>query len=99
MTFGDTEISAFFDMPGLNVGSGACLVCRTAPNEYYMLGYGVMPRFNSLDEEKPFIEYLSIEEGEFVDGEWKLNRLLNGDEEHIRINEPTILKIRTHLFN
>ncbi len=98
MTFDDTEISAFFDMPGINVGRGACLVARTAPDEYYMLGYGCLPRFESLDESRPYIEYLSIEEGEFVDGEWKMRRLLNGDEEHIRINEPTLLKIRTHLF-
>ena len=98
MAFDDTEISAMFAVPGIDTGAGALLAAKTAPDEYYLLGYAVMPFFRSLDPKKPYTEYLSIEEGEFIRGEWTLHRLLNGDEEYIRFDEPKILRIRTHRF-
>ncbi len=98
MKFGDMAVSGSF-MPGLSAGAGALLAAKTAPDEYYLLGYDTIPSFTSLDPEKPFTEYLSIEEGEFIDGEWVMHRLLNGDEEHIRFGAPTLLRIRIHRYS
>ena len=98
MRFGNTAIQAVFDALGVDTGAGALLAARTAEDTYYLLGYGVVPQFVSLDASKPYIEYLTIEEGEFAGGEWKTRRLLNGDEEHIRFTAPTLLRIRTHRF-
>ena len=98
MNFGDLAISAIFAVPGINTEAGALLAAKTARDEYYLLGYGVMPLLKSLDPEKPYVEYLSIEEGEFIDGKWVLHRLLNGDEEYVRFNEPTLLKVRIHCY-
>ena len=98
MRFGDIEISAAFGVPGMSVKQGACLVLETEDHEFFMLGYGCMPSIASLDKNHPFAEYLTIEEGEFINGEWTRMRILNGDEEHVRINEPTLLKFGVHLF-
>ncbi len=98
MDFGDLAITGVFGFPGRESFAGAILAARTAPDEYYLLGYGVRPVFRSLDPKKPYVEFLSIEEGEFINGSWVMHRLLNGDEEHIHFGAPTILKIRFHRF-
>ncbi len=98
MTFGDTEIRAIFDVSFVNTEAGALLAARTAEDEYYLLGYGVLPEFASLDPARPYTEYLTIEEGEFIHGRWVLHRLLNGDEQYIRFREPALLRIRIHRF-
>ena len=100
MTFGNVSISAAFGFGEMSMtGAGALLAAKTAEDEFYLLGYGCLPEFASLDPENPFIEFLSIEEGEFINGKWVMHRLLNGDEEHIHFGkEPSLLKIRTHLF-
>ena len=101
MKFGDFAVCASYEVPGipgLNTGAGALLAARTGPDEVYLLGYCVQPYFVSLDSEKPFTEYLSIEEGEFIDGEWVMHRLLNGDEEYIHFGAPGLLRIRIHRY-
>ena len=99
MEFGDVAISAVFEGPMIQKGGGALLAARVAPDTFYLLGLGCMPSFASLDPARPFFEYLTIEEGEFIDGTWTVSRLLNGDEEHVRFGEPTLLKVEIHLFD
>ena len=99
MTFGDVAISAVFESPVIRQGGGALLAARVAPDTFYLLGMGCMPAFTSLDPEKPFFEYITIEEGEFIDGQWTVSRLLNGDEEYVRFNKPSLLKVEIHIFD
>ncbi|MCR5005262.1 MAG: DUF5597 domain-containing protein [Clostridiales bacterium] len=99
MNFGDVAITGIFENPMMKSGAGALLAARVAPDTFYLLGTKCMPSFTSLDPEKPFFEYLTIEEGEFIDGTWTVSRLLNGDEEHVRFGEPTLLKVEIHLFD
>ncbi len=69
-------------------------------NEYfYILGYGSMSNFVSLDNKLPYLEYLSIEEGYFKDNEFKTTRILNGDEEFLLCLKPSILRVKLNLFN
>lgn len=99
MEFGDVAISAVFEGPMIQQGGGALLAARVAPDTFYLLGLGCMPGFASLDPTRPYFEYLTIEEGEFIDGVWTVSRLLNGDEEHVRFGAPTLLKVQIHLFD
>ena len=98
MRFGSVGISAVFSVPGQPAKPGACLVLEDEDHTFYLLGYQCMPRVQSLDPDHPYAEYLTIEEGEFIDGRWTPARILNGDEEFLRIGEPTILKFRVHLL-
>ena len=99
MTFGDVAITGVFEIPGIDRGAGALLAAKVAPDTFYLLGYGCMPNFRSLDPERPYFEYLTIEEGEFIDGQWVISRVLNGDEEYVRIGDPTLLKVQIHLYD
>lgn len=100
MYFENVSISASFEIGGKSItGAGALLAAEAAQDEFYLMGYGVLPEIRSMDPKKPYCEFLSIEEGEFVDGKWVMRRLLNGDEEHIRFSGiPTVLRIRIHRF-
>ena len=98
MAFGSLRLAVRFGARGAEDAPGACLAVRTGENEFYLLGCNCMPRFYSLDPEKPYVEYLTIEEGEFREGRWALRRVLNGDEEILRLGEPTLIKVRVHPF-
>jgi len=99
MTFGDIRLRVQFGLPGGAEGlPSACLAARTGPREFCLLGVNCMPRFASLDPEKPYLEYLTIEEGEFAEGAWKLRRVLNGDDEYLRLREPTVLRLTVHPY-
>ena len=98
MRFGSVAISAAFAVPGQPAAPGACLALETEEHDFYLLGYRCMPGIRSLDPGHPYAEFLTIEEGEFMDGRWTPSGILNGDEEHLRIDQPTLLKFRVHLL-
>ncbi len=67
--------------------------------EAYILASGASLSFASDVEDLPFAEVLSLEEGEVLHGQWKRGRRLNGDElQVLSCDEPTLLKVRIHLF-
>ncbi len=63
--------------PGI---TGYGMVIQTGVDEFIIAGNGFNLDFQSADENKPYVEMLIKEEGEFVDGKWVGNRVLNGDE-------------------
>jgi hypothetical protein len=64
--------------PGYMEGYG--FILQLAEDEYIISGNGMTLRAASNIEGKPNLSYLSIEEGEFIDGQWIQTRVLSGDE-------------------
>ena len=61
--------------------SGRVLVAQTAPDEFLILGCNANVVFSpKLGDPALHVSYLSVEEGEYRDGKWCRERLLNGDE-------------------
>lgn len=74
------------NLPGLDAGqwlSGGIIISE-GPDEYLIAGTGLIitfaPRGPNAEIERAGIE--SIQEGRFIDGQWKLSRWLSGDESH-----------------
>ena len=75
------------------------LVNRLSEDEFLFIGYQVMINIESINKEKPYIQNISIEEGEYIDGKWKALRVLNGDEEMMTmISKPAMLKIKVNCY-
>ncbi len=75
------------------------LIERLSKDEFLFLGYHTSLSFASLDKDRPYMQNLNIEEGEYVDGNWETLRVLNGDEEMmLMMNKPSMLKIKVNCF-
>ena len=70
----DYNVNKPFNYPGFG------LAIQTSENEFIIAGNGCNIRFKSLNKEKPNISVIWVEEGQFVDGEWKTKRVIGGDE-------------------
>jgi hypothetical protein len=55
-------------------------------------------RFASAGNER--MEFLSVEEGAYVDGAWTAKRRWNGDQLEFGLNftDPVMLRVRLHTF-
>jgi len=61
--------------------SGRALVAEVAPDEFIVMGFDARVDFRTSRSSKfQNAQFLRVEEGTFVNGEWKASRLLNGDE-------------------
>jgi beta-galactosidase GanA len=58
------------------------LVIATGPDEFLFGGTGITATFSDRSGSKMQVGLESVEEGYFVDGQWKHVRWLNGDETH-----------------
>jgi hypothetical protein len=67
--------------PGTGDAHGAALVAQLAPNQFLITGIDASVVFHAAGK-KPWMrsEILTAEEGRYEDGQWKTDRLLNGDE-------------------
>ncbi len=75
---------------------GACAGLAEGPDTALVLAANCTLTVESADGERPNIDYLSVEEGEFVDGEWVRSCRLNGDEvAFLSPEHPTLLRVRT----
>ncbi len=71
------------------------MILELAENDFLLAGAGYSVRFVPKPETPPHFEYLSIEEGTFVQGRWVRRRRLNGDELHpVLPAEPALLRVR-----
>lgn len=99
MMFGDFGVMASFENPMQARTNGYCLVVQTAENECYILANACSMNFLSGNQEKPNIDMLLFEEGEFAEGLWKRGRRLNGDEAaFISFDEPTLLHAKFFVY-
>jgi len=60
---------------------GGALVVAVAPDEFYVVGTGVVLTVEPTAKGKR-AGYLSVDEGEFKDGKWMPGRRMNGDQDH-----------------
>lgn len=78
--------------------SGRALVGELAPDEFVVMGFDAHVQFRPVRGRKQSsAQFLRAEEGTFVDGQWKTERLLNGDETFFSVRLPaqgTILRLK-----
>ena len=61
--------------------TGRAMVAEVAPNEFLICGFDSLVRFLPRRGSKlQKAEFLTAEEGSFIDGKWQTSRLINGDE-------------------
>ena len=97
VTYGDYQIKTTF-IPKKQKDNYV-LIEKLSEDEFLFLGYHTMISFESLNEDKPYLQHLKIEEGEYVNGKWKTLRILNGDEEMmLMMRKPTMLKIKVNCY-
>ncbi len=81
-------------------GPGAALVLKEASDTYWLLcvNCGFTPL--STDPQKPYLDYLEMEEGYFdQNGAWHVTRRRNGDEVAVRyLKGPALLRIRMFAY-
>ena len=95
MIFGQYGFKILMAVPFIPRKDGMCLALQIAENEFYLIANGCMIAPFSTNPEKPHVDILSLEEGEFRDGVWHMTRRLNGDEvASMRYDKPTLLKIK-----
>ena len=64
--------------PGM---TGRALVAELAPDEFLLLGFDASVRFQPVrGSAEHSAQFLKVEEGTYIDGQWKTTRVLNGDQ-------------------
>lgn len=108
--FGDWQATVSFGFPqpdgrkapGTKDAHGVAMIARLGPDEFLVTGFDANIRFH-VPGQPPFIrsQVLSAQEGGYVNGEWKMKRLLNGDEVDRGFSfhqQPTVVRVRMGKF-
>jgi hypothetical protein len=108
--FGDWQAMAAFGFPqsdgrhapGTKDVHGSVLVARLGKNEFLVTGIDASVTFH-LPGKLPWIrsEILTAELGSYENGEWKAERLLNGDETDRGLTfheKPEVVRVRMNAF-
>jgi beta-galactosidase GanA len=78
--------------------SGGALIAQLAPDEFLLTGQHVRVNFAPAEGRKANgLIFASVEEGEYVEGTWRMSRLWNGDQTDYGLNltdEPRVLRVR-----
>ncbi|QOG29400.1 GH35 family beta-galactosidase [Enterococcus casseliflavus] len=99
MVFGEYGIKVMMDSHMNSRRDGVCLALKIAEDEFYVLVNGCIIHPLSLDQKNPYVGVLSLEEGRFEAGNWKMHRRLNGDEVAImRYEKPTLLRMKLYSY-
>ncbi len=78
---------------------GACMAARAEDGSIYIVAMGCMVTFASNDPENPLLDILALEDGEAVNGAWRRDRRLNGDEATVvRCDDPTLLRAELFVY-
>ncbi|HEY9127264.1 MAG TPA: DUF5597 domain-containing protein [Acidobacteriaceae bacterium] len=100
LTFPEFESVVTFGTPKPSYGglfgsgtknkTGRAMVAQSGPDEFLICGFDALVNFRpKRGSELRKAQFLSAEEGEFVDGKWQASRLLNGDEVFFGIHFPS----------
>lgn len=99
MMFGDFGFKVMMNMPLVTRKDGVCLILKAEEDTYYILANGCMITPFSANQEKPNYDIIALEEGKFVDGQWKAGRRLNGDEaSRFCYNDYTLVKLKVFAY-
>lgn len=77
---GDYKFTAVYKRKKAPHIKGFGMVIQTADDEFIITGNAFELEVESRDNNKPNAQLISVEEGMFVEGNWKRQRILNGDE-------------------
>ena len=89
----------YTDIANDSLMPGGGIVINTAPDAFVVAGVRCQIDFIMPEGSDRTVEYLALDEGEYVDGEWRQLRRLNGDERALRLlNEPVIRRVLLHNF-
>ncbi len=99
LDFGTFNVYASFDHPFLHRQNGVCLGVKTAADSCILLASQCVLYLESGDPAKPYLDVLSLEEGEIDHGVWHTRRRLNGDEGFLKIEAPTLLRLRVFTYD
>ena len=95
MDFDGFRLTVSFKSPINPRNDGACLCLAASSRECYVIGNACRLAFESLEKDKPNLDYLLVEEGTFEKGQWKKGRRLNGDETaSLALDRPGALHIK-----
>ena len=95
MIFDKFGFKVLMNMPMIERKDGVCLALQQEENEFYLIANGCLIAMFSTDPQKPNVDILSLEEGEFREGKWYMRRRLNGDEAaSLRFEKPILLKVK-----
>ena len=73
--------------PGM---TGRALVAELAPDEFVVLGFDASVRFQPVrGSVEHSAQFVRVEEGTFIDGQWKTTRVLNGDQTFFAVRLPS----------
>ena len=79
---------------------GVCLILKNAEDEFYIIANRCIIMPFSTDPDKPYLDFLALEEGAFVNGVWVRSRRLNGDEATLMgYDKPTLLKVKLFAYH
>ena len=91
---GDYRICANFQKK-----AGVCLVLRVSEGSFYLIVQDAALSFQSSNPTKPGIDILTLEEGEFTQGNWHTGRRLNGDEAVLNTyDRPAMLRVKLFAY-
>lgn len=94
MRFGGYAFKVALDSPGMPRKDSACLALQLAEDEFCLIAVACHIQPLSNDPEKPHVDILKLEDGEFRCGQWEPLHRLNGDETNMRYEKPTLVRVR-----
>lgn len=81
ITLGDYNLNITFTASPKDKIPRFGLIINPSPNEYLITGSGMNVTFTPVHPgDKPIVDFLSVDEGWYKDGDWIEGRRLNGDE-------------------
>lgn len=80
MVFGTFGFQVALDSPMIARKDGVCLILKESEDTFYLLLHAAAFGYFSTDKDRPNVDVLSFEEGNFENGTWIRERRLNGDE-------------------
>lgn len=80
LSFQVYNITIFYESRFLQSTNGACLILEEDETTFWMIVKDCGIEIQSKEAEQPFTDFLSVEEGAFVNGIFVAERRLNGDE-------------------
>ena len=97
--FGERDWTWIETRPNPNAARpvGGGVVLQLGPDEFLVAGADLRLRFAPADPAAGNMQWLSVEEGTFVDGAWQMRRRWNGDQTDYGLNftsQPVLLRVR-----
>lgn len=98
VSYGLRVFGRAFNAPGNPEPVGRALVAQLGPDEFLVTGVSARVDFKPTDAANgKHREFVTVDEGTYVDGKWKFLRVWNGDQTDYGLNftsEPQVLRVK-----